>query len=571
MMNSDMYDKTLVADHLASIQITRSQSRTTCPVCGPDRKKQGERTLSVKLSDDAAVFLCHHCNIAGAIPLQEEDVANTNSEVVPERVSNLTKDQYSWLDTRGISQDAADRCPLKSGNVYIRSKSKEVECVGFEYQNADKSEATKWRDAEKNFSQTGSAKALWRINDWTGGDLIICEGEMDVLSFEQIGIFATSVPNGAPSTLSKGDNNAKYSYLWDAKDQIESAGRIVLATDSDEPGRLLSEEIARRIGKARCWQIKYPEDCKDANDVLQKHGEVFLKEVLQNATPWPVSGLRDVSEFREDVLSIHANGIDHGAKSGVMEVDKLFRTCPQTLTICTGVPGSGKSSFLSWLVVQLAARNGWSTAVLSAETPSSILLLQLSAIYKQQPFLGSSKMSEEELSASLDWLSQKLVILDESDTSISSVIERAQAAVLRMGVRVLIVDPFNFITGSVGKAEEYSLANINEVLVSLKNLAASHSIAIFLVAHPTKMYRQSDGKVPVPTGYDVSGSSAFYNIADAGITLSRDGNNALFTVWKARFPWIGSVGRTELSFDADTGTFGSALPSFGDVDVLADL
>ena len=72
--------------------------------------------------------------------------------------------------------------------------------------------------------------------------------------------------------------------------------------------------------------------------------------------------------------------------------------------------------------------------------------------------------------------------------------------------------------------------------------------------------------MPIPTGYDVSGSSSFYNVADAGITLSRDGANALFTVWKARFPWIGKPGNTELSFDPETGIFGSALGAWGDMD-----
>ena len=63
-------DRDLIRDHLSTISITRSQSRTTCPVCGPDRKKQGERSLSVKIDEDCAVYLCHHCGIAGAIPLE---------------------------------------------------------------------------------------------------------------------------------------------------------------------------------------------------------------------------------------------------------------------------------------------------------------------------------------------------------------------------------------------------------------------------------------------------------------------------------------------------------------------
>lgn len=555
-------DRDLIRDHLSTISITRSQSRTTCPICGPDRKKQGERSLSVKIDEDCAVYLCHHCGAAGAIPLEAPE---PEPEVIPEKVSNLNPSQVTWLGTRGISRDTADRCGLTSGKVYVRSRGSEVDCVGFHYLNADGTKATKWRDGGKNFSQTGAARSLWRIGDWVGPDLVVCEGEMDALSFEQIGVAAVSVPNGAPSTLSNGENGGKYSYLWDAKDQIEKAKRIILATDADEPGRLLSEEIARRIGKARCWRLSYPEDCKDANDVLLKHGEVALKEVLSGATPWPVSGLRDVAEYRTDVMAIHQNGVDHGVKTGIVELDNLYRVCPQTLTICTGVPGSGKSSFLSWLTVHLAQKHNWSTAVLSAETPPTIMLLQMAGIYKQQPYLGNTKMSDPELAQALDWLSDRFVILDDSDTSVSSVVERAQAAVLRMGVRSLIVDPFNFLTGTTVKGDENQMGSIKNILVSLKKLAVEHSIAIFLVAHPIKMFRQQDGKTPIPTGYDVAHSSDFFNVADAGITLSRDGLNAKFTCWKARFPWIGKPGNTELSFDADTGIFSSALGAWGDM------
>ena len=556
-------DKDLIRDHLSTISITRSQTRTTCPVCGPDRKKHSERSLSVKIDGDSAVYLCHHCSIAGVIPLEEPEVI---PEVVPERISSLGDAQNKWLRTRDISPDASGRCGLTSGKVYVRSRSAEVNCVGFHYINSDGTKATKWRDGEKNFSQTGAARSFWRIQEWKDSDLIVCEGEMDALSFEQIGVFAVSVPNGAPSTLSNGGNGGKYSYLWDAKDQIEKATRIILASDADEPGRLLSEEIARRIGKARCWRLSYPDDCKDPNDVLTKHGEDALKEVLSGATPWPVSGLRDVSEYRSDVMSIHQNGLDHGIKTGIAELDNLYRVCPQTLTIVTGVPGSGKSAFLSWLTVHLAIKHNWSTAVLSAETPPSIMLLQMSGIYKQQAYLGSNKMSEPELAQALDWLSDKFVILDDSDTSVVSVVERAQAAVLRMGVRMLIVDPYNFLTGTGSNGEENQMGSIKTILVSLKRFAVEHSIAIFLVAHPVKMFRQQSGKSLIPTGYDVAHSSDFFNVADAGITLSRDGSNSRFTVWKSRFPWIGKPGDTELSFDVDTGIYGSALGAWNEMD-----
>jgi len=548
-------DQEMIRSHLDTISLSSNQNRTTCPVCGPDRRKHNEKSLSIKIDGDFAVYKCHHCDISGSILIRDEDPPCT--PIASALQTSLSEAQVDWLKTRGISAETADRCNVVSGDVYIASRGKTVSCLGWQYENADGGVATKWRDGAKNFSQTGSARSFWRINEWSGGDLIICEGEMDAMSFEESGIWATSVPNGAPSSLTKDPSasSTKYSYLWDSKERVESATRVILATDSDEPGQLLCEEIARRLGKGRCYRVEYPDGCKDANDVLVQHGKDGLPNVLENATPWPVSGLRNVSEYRNAVMDLYTKGMNTGLKAGIPELDNLFRACPQTLTVCTGIPGSGKSAFLGWLSVQLAARSGWQCAVFSAETATQIMLLQLAATFTQTPYSGEGKMTEDELSRALDWIATRYVFLDESETHIESVLERAQAAVLRNGVRILLIDPYNFLTGSLSNYED-SVAGINKLLVSLKAFAVQHDIAVWLVAHPVKMYRQQDGTSPVPTGYDVSGSSAFFNICDSGITISRAGQGkSLFTSWKARFPWVGSLGETELSFDPRTGIF----------------
>ena len=554
-------------EHMSGVHFNREQMRTTCPVCGPDRRKPNERSLSIKMDGDMAVYKCHHCEISGAVSIEEEIGEATKAQpeaqvaVVHPDTVELSEAQLSWLSSRGIRNETALRCGVVSGSIYIRSRGKSVPCVGFPYYNPDGTKAPKWRDGAKNFSQTGAARTLWRINDFSGGDLIICEGEMDSLAFEEAGIYATSVPNGAPASLSNDLNGSstKYSYLWDNKDKIELASRVILATDADEPGQMLCEEIARRLGKGRCYRVQYPDDCKDVNDVLMKHGAEGVRSVLENATPWPVSGIRNVSEYRSAVMDLYENGVQSGAAVGVPEVDNLFRACPQTLTVCTGIPGSGKSAFLGWMSVQLAARSGWQVAVFSAEMATQIMLLHLSAAFIEKPYAGPDKMSEEELNRALDWIATKYVFLDEAKTDIDSILERAQAAVLRNGVRILLIDPYNFLTGLGGNNED-GIEKINRMLTSLKSFAVEHDIACWLVAHPVKMYRGHDGNVPVPTGYDVAGSASFFNVADSGITISRMGaGKSLLTSWKARYPWCGSLGDAELSFNPDTGVFAPTI------------
>ena len=89
--------------------------------------------------------------------------------------------------------------------------------------------------------------------------------------------------------------------------------------------------------------------------------------------------------------------------------------------------------------------------------------------------------------------------------------------------------------------------------------AQAHDIHIWFVAHPTKMLRDNNGKVPPPKGYDISGSSNFFSKADCGLTVHReDPINSVISqiiIWKCRFAWVGKVGQTDLRFDKVTSTY----------------
>lgn len=565
--------------------------RIKCPACSPERRDQTSRTLSVTFKDGYAVYMCHHCYATGRVNAggsskskaktknigdKKLSVATINIErienpkaPVPTRV--LDEDHVTWLEGRGIDKSTADKCGVVSGDVYLHKRGGDFPCIGFQYAD-DREISIKWRDGRKNFTQSGSCRSLWRIEEFTGGDLVICEGELDSLSYEMIGVYAASVPNGAPSKPSSDSSDTiKYDYLWKSRDKIINADRIIIATDSDRSGQILAEEIARRVGIGKCWRVNYPEGCKDANDVLVKHGQEELRSTLTKAMPWPIDGIRDASEFREKALDLYRNGMDHGVKVGIEDLDRVYTATPGTLTLFTGVPGNGKSSFLTFLSVELAKKAGWQSVILSAETPSEIHVLQLASLYSDKPFDGPDKMDEDELLKSLDWVQQHFTFIDDSDTDVDSVLERASVSVMRYGSRIIQIDPYNFLTLS-DSAEENS-SSINKMLVKLKNFSQQHSVCVWLVAHPTKMYRGQDGKTPAVGGYDVSGSASFFNVPDAGITIARDEpGTSKITNWKSRFPWIGSIGSTIMSFNPRIGSFSTAIPlGFGDSDVTKEV
>ena len=159
----------------------------------------------------------------------------------------------------------------------------------------------------------------------------------------------------------------------------------------------------------------------------------------------------------------------------------------------------------------------------------------------------------------LDWISDHFIFMEQSDGTsarIDDILQRGSAAVQRMGVRSLTIDPYNYLDMNIGSRSEKNL--ISEMLTKVRNWSAAHDCAVFFVAHPAKLYRQSDGSLPVPKGYDLSGSANWFAKADVGISIHRnsdDNNMVEIHCWKVRFKHIGSQGVCELSYDRPTGVY----------------
>jgi hypothetical protein len=93
---------------------------------------------------------------------------------------------------------------------------------------------------------------------------------------------------------------------------------------------------------------------------------------------------------------------------------------------------------------------------------------------------------------------------------------------------------------------------VSEILSEIIRWVRERNCHLWLVAHPSKMQKNKDGKLPIPTPHDVSGSAHFWNKADNCITVSR--NQSDYTdpevqihVQKVRFKHIGHIGVHEAS------------------------
>lgn len=558
-----------LAEEIRTLFFSSGSSRHICPECSHIRKKQHQRdkTLSVHEKDGLILYNCHHCGASGATPIHSPEPERSFSPVGPKiekpKDAALSQAAVSFLMERGISQETAEGAGVFSADHYIGGETQEG--IWFPY-GGKKSYAHKIRAiASKAFTQAGGATTLWLAEQSTPGeDLIIVEGEIDALSIREVGHRSVvSVPNGAPVRVVDGKidprEDRKFQYVWQAKAVLEKSKRIIIAADADEPGQALAEELARRIGKAKCWRIVWPEGCKDANDVLRRLGPEALKAAIQNPEPWPVAGVYEAKHFQDRVLDFYDKGLGKGAVSGFGELDELYSMSPGCLTVITGVPGSGKSTWLNALMVQMAKKEKWTMAIYSSETPPEVHIPMLASLYMGKPFFegATERMSKEELKQALEWVNEHFVFLHSTDTaSYEEIIERLEAAVMRAGIRAFLIDPANYLR-KPNNCDEVEW--VGQMLEAIRAFAQSHDCHAWVIAHPKKMQPRQDGSTSVPKGYDITGSAHWYNRPDFGLTVHRDEESKHITqlhVWKVRFWWTGKEGQTDLFHDRATGRFG---------------
>ncbi len=61
-----------------------------------------------------------------------------------------------------------------------------------------------------------------------------------------------------------------------------------------------------------------------------------------------------------------------------------------------------------------------------------------------------------------------------------------------------------------------------EYLSKMEIFAKKYDVLVFIVAHPTKMYKGSDGKIDEPTMYNIKGGGEWYDASYLGILVHRD-------------------------------------------------
>jgi twinkle protein len=438
----------------------------------------------------------------------------------------------------------------------------EVTAVVFPYFKDGEFVNAKFRDGAKNFRQIAGAEKLFFKFDDISPTTIIVEGEMDALSIEVAGFQnCVSVPDGAPAATAK-NFDTKFEYL--DNDKVRAVEKWIIAVDSDEPGRRLEDELSRRLGRAKCFRVTWPEDCKDANEVLIKHGKEVLRACIDAAHPYPVEGVFSVRDIEDELRDLIDFGLPQGEPTGWKCVDDLYAPCPAQWSLITGIPSMGKSEWLDALAVNLASNSGWVFGVCSPEN-QPISWHSAKLIEKRMgKRLVPGKFTQDEFNSAKNWLADRFHFILPEIPTLDSVLESARELVRRHGMRGLIIDPYNELDHTSRKEGVAETEYVSLFLSQLRRFAREESVHVWLVAHPAKLMKQNDGKYPVPDGYSISGSAHFYNKADNIIAVHRDtstpGASTEVHVQKVRSRWLGRRGVANLWWQPDSGRFTENAP-----------
>lgn len=505
---------------LRNLGITRETTgKQKCPNCIATKKDKSATDLSVSFQSDRVVYNCHNgCGFTGAVFMSNsynKPLKKTYQR--PEsKPANPTQDSmYKYFKGRGISKETIDKFGIYStGTKLVFPYYKNGELVNHKY---------RWKTAEKekNFMQDKEAEQVFYgmdlITDFT--QLIIVEGEIDCLSLAEIGIESVSVPTG-------GSDN-KLECIENCFEWLQKFDSYIIASDNDEVGNKLKDNLLSRLDKSKCKIAKYELEgndgilsYKDANEVLTQcdFAKDFLTIVMDTAEYLPIDNIITYSDYEDQLLEFYDHGHKKGNSTGWANLDRLINIQTGYVMIITGRPSSGKSHIYKNMLYNLTKQYDWKHLLFDKESNLNHSFANMAMIHKDKFFnYGQERMSRTEAIESVKYLSKYFRMYPRvADFTIDEVLKIAKEGVKRYGINTLTIDPFNKIKKDCG--EKGMLLYISEFMNKCGNFAVENNVLVTVIAHPTK----PNYNKKFPDLYDVAGSADWANMTDYGIVMYRE-------------------------------------------------
>lgn len=495
--------------------------KVKCPFCTPSGKSTNGKSLNVSIIEGFAK--CHRagCVLNDKILRLEGEKLNVEYKkeyyvpIVDLKLPLLTE-HSKYLLSRGLQMDTLQKYGIVSSDYGGGKK------ITFPYLNGDGSMSfLKYRGLDKSFGMSKSPKLIFfglQHLDNKIEYLNIFEGEIDCLSAVEAGVKnCISVPNGAGAGLEYFDNSIG---------DIIGFERYIIWSDNDAAGEVLKAALIQRIGAFRCQLVTYPEGCKDANDILMKHGKNGILTAFSERFAAPIEGVYDLSNKRLYLDDLRKNGRKGGYKlNSELGID-IWKPMVGETTFIVGAPNSGKTTIIANIALWLAVEHGLKFLIVSPEDGDvgNYMYKQIQMIankwyFPYQENTDPSKiLGDDEDAFCRDFLDKNFTYLDAANfDSVDNIFDTIQGVNFEKGLFGVILDPFN----SLPSAYSLDAAKQNELMANICNRTRKMGICTIIGAHPNTIRRDKDGRMPAITFADIQGGAAVSNKVDNLLFINR--------------------------------------------------
>jgi len=534
-------------------KLEEGKTQGVCPLCSSNRKAAHQKAKCASYDWQRGIGSCHNCDSTFQLhtfkrkgnPLKVYE----RPPAIDVKAKELSTPAEDWFKKRGISKKTLDDLKVTAGNEWMPQTQKSESVIEFNYYIGQELVNIKYRDGRKNFKlYKGAEKVFYNIDSIVGhGFCVIVEGEMDVLALHEAGIEnAISVPNGA--TL----NHNNLDYLDNCIDYFIDMEKVIIAVDNDTAGEALKSELIRRLGAEVCYLVDFGE-YKDSNDYLVGEGKDALMDVIAKAKQVPLENVTTFRDVEGEIEDFVKNGFKPGFQIGLENFDDIFSTYTGQFISVTGVPSSGKSDFVDQMAVGYNKNYQWKTAYASPENHPTYLHAHklMRKIWEGMP--GAQDIKTDKWNQVADHVNDNFFFIDMEKYSLDAVLKKGAELVKRKGIKCLVIDPFNKVR-DVGGSDDVNRYTM-EYLSKIEIFAKKYDVLVIVVAHPTKMYKDKDGKMEEPTMYNIKGGGEWYDASYHGLLVHRDyeAKTVKVKVLKVKFQNLGENG-AEAHFKWDTAS-----------------
>ncbi|CAD8060606.1 unnamed protein product [Paramecium sonneborni] len=374
--------------------------------------------------------------------------------------------------------------------------------------------------------------------------VILTEGEFDAMAaYQMTNIPAISLPYGI---------NHIPAYLIEWLDQFEKLNDIIIWVDDDNPGRINSQKIARKLGNARTRVVQpslidshdYP---KDANDCLRYYSDKVMTYIDQSKCLLKknITQFTDFKQLTKNrILNFElSKGTQSKTFSTYNNTTKGLRT--GEFTILTGPTGSGKTTFLSQLSLDFCKEGIttlWGSFEIKTDRLAEHQLLQAykTDLIKQKEFIDIAiQKFENEIPI--------YYMNFYGSTDLDQIIDTIEYAIYEYNVTHVCLDNLQFMMGTqVGGNRKFDFQD--EIIEKFRKLTTNNDIHLTLVIHPRKVDENEDLTIA-----SIFGSAKATQEADNVFIIQNRPRYRVFEIKKNRYD--GEVGRVGLGFDSNVKSF----------------